>query len=245
MIEFGETLPLIRKNVKKDLKKKSLLRNKVLAAIIKLLEETLIRVGNEIYAEQNKSYGLTTLQDKHIEINGSTLSFKFNGKSGKPLSLKLTNKTLAKVVKKCQDLPGQQLFQYITEENKRESVGSADVNEYLNSIVEKNFTAKDFRTWGATVFAVKKLYQLPLSDYPKENEKNIVGVVKETAHILNNTPAVCRKCYIHPDILKSYLDGFLFKAVEKSKPGRSEYSLNKEEKAVLRILKKYKPRNSG
>jgi DNA topoisomerase-1 len=241
MIEFGQTLPLIRKHVGKDLKKKSLLRNKVLAVIIRLMEETLIRIGNEIYAEQNKSYGLTTLKDKHIEVNGFTLNFQFNGKGGKPLSAALTDKTLAKIVKKCQDLPGQKLFQYLDEEGKRQPVESADVNNYLNNIVEKNFTAKDFRTWGATVAAAEKLNKIPLSDKENENNRNIVKAVKQTAEELNNTPAICRKYYIHPHLIQAYLDGYLFKAMsQKTSAKKSKYDLDKEEKAVLNILKKYK-----
>lgn len=244
MIEFGETLPLIRKHVGKDLKKKSLLRNKVLAVIIRLMEETLFRIGNEIYAEQNKSYGLTTLKDKHIEVNGFNLNFQFNGKGGKPLSVALTDKTLAKIVKKCQELPGQHLFQYLDEVGKRQPVESADVNYYLNNIVEKNFTAKDFRTWGATVVAAEKLNKLPLSDNEKDNNRNIVKAVKQTAEELNNTPAICRKYYIHPHLIQAYLDGYLTKEMSKKKSARkSKYGLNKEEKVVLRILKIYKAKN--
>jgi DNA topoisomerase-1 len=240
MIEFGETLPLIRKRVEKDLKNKSLIRNKVLAIIIKLMEKTLIRIGNEIYAEQNNSYGLTTLQDKHLKIIGSSLNFQFNGKSGKPLQLTLTDESLAKIVKKCQDLPGQQLFQFFNEEGKRQPVESADVNNYLNSIIEENFTAKDFRTWGATVAAAVKLNKLPLSANEKENNKNIVSAIKQTASELNNTAAICRKYYVHPHILQAYLDGYLFKAFKNS-PGRNtKFGLSGDEKAVLKILKKYK-----
>ncbi|HSP86678.1 MAG TPA: hypothetical protein VLN45_00975 [Ignavibacteriaceae bacterium] len=239
MIEFGETLPLIRKRIEKDLKNKSLIKDKVLATIVKLLEKSLIRIGNEIYAEQNNSYGLTTLQDKHLRINGSTLNFNFIGKSGKSLKLVLTDKTLARLIKKCQDLPGQQLFQYLDEEGKRQPVDSADVNGYLNSIIEKNFTAKDFRTWGATVVAAEKLSKLPLSDNEIENNRNIVSAIKQTANELNNTFAICRKYYVHPQIVEAYLDGYLFKVWNVSSARNSKYGLNKEEKAVLKILKKY------
>jgi DNA topoisomerase I len=221
------------------MRKKTLLRNKVLAVIIRLMEETLIRIGNEIYAEQNKSYGLTTLKDKHIKVKGYTLNFQFNGKGGKPLSVALTDRTLAQITKKCQDLPGQHLFQYLDEDGKRHPVESADVNEYLNSIADKNFTAKDFRTWGATVAAAEILNRLPLSENEKENEKYIIKAVKQTAEQLNNTPAICRKYYIHPDIFEAYLDGYLFKAMSKASKSRSEYGLDKEEKAVLKVLKKY------
>lgn len=243
MIEFGETLPMIRKRIEKDLRKKSLLRNKVLAVIIKLMEQTLIRVGSEIYAEQNKSYGMTTLKDKHIRINGDTLNFNFNGKSGKPLSVSFTDKRLARIVKKCQDLPGQQLFQYLDEIGDRHPIESSDVNNYLNTIVEKNFTAKDFRTWGATVTAAKKLSNYPLSDNEKENKRIIVKAVKETAEELNNTPAICRKYYVHPHILQAYLDGRLFRTIATVSNSKSKYGLSSEEKAVLRILKKYNSKN--
>ncbi len=235
LIEFGEALPEIRKHVNKDLRKKSLLRNKVLAVIIRLLEETLIRVGNEIYAEQNKSYGLTTLKDKHILIKGITIYFHFNGKSGKPFELDLKDRTLAGIVSSCQELPGQHLFQYIDEEGNPRRVESADVNEYLNSIVEKDFTAKDFRTWGATVTAAENFSKVHPAQNDKENKKLISDVVKQTAEELNNTPAVCREYYIHPYIIDAWLDGYLAKAMSAAyKTGSGS---DRTEQAVLENIK--------
>lgn len=239
LIEFGENLSAIRKYVAKDLRRKSFLRDKVSAVIIKLLEETLIRIGNIKYAEENKSYGLTTLKNNHIRVTGITVKFEFNGKGGKPVSVELKNKTLSRIIKKCQDLPGQHLFQYIDEEGKLQSVESADVNNYLNTIVEKNFTAKDFRTWGATVYAAELLNDLPLSENDKANDRNIIAAIKQTAKKLNNTSAICRKYYIHPDIFNAYKDGYLFKAMTQTSVRNSRSGLSGSEKAVLKILKKY------
>ena len=240
LIEFGESLPVIRRHVEKDLRKKSLLRNKILAVIIKLLEETLIRIGNKIYAEQNQSFGLTTLKNRHIKIKGATLNFHFNGKGGKPFDLTISNKILSKIVKKCQDLPGQYLFQYLDEEGNCQPIESTDVNHYLNSIIEKNFTAKDFRTWGATILAAENLNQFPPEKDEKAIERNIVQAVKQTAKELNNTPAVCRKYYIHSDILEAYRTGYLSKVFSSTSSQRnSRYGLNKVEKNVLKILKRY------
>ncbi len=240
MIEFGKALPTIRKQIEKDLKQKLLQRRKVLALVIKLMEETLIRIGNEIYAEQNKSFGLTTLKNKHIKVKGSTIKFHFNGKSGKTWESDFNDKSLAKILKKCQELPGQQLFQYIDEDGKRNPIESSDVNEYLNEIVTKDFTAKDFRTWGATIFAAEKLSEISLAESEKQNNKNIVAVIKETANHLNNTPAICKKYYIHPKIIEAYLDGYLLKVMSDIRAKRkTKYGLNKFEKVVIKILKKY------
>jgi len=240
LIEFANSLPSIRKHVERDLKKKSLTRDKVLAAIIKLLETTLIRIGNSIYAEQNNSYGLTTLKDKHLEVNGYSLNFEFVGKSGKPFKVTFADKKLSRIVKKCQDLPGQRLFQYIDERGNRGIIESIDVNNYLNRMVGQNFTAKDFRTWGATIKTAKELIKLPLSENQKENNRNILKAVKATSHELNNTPAVCRKYYIHPAIIDAYMDGYLFKVMNNNSSAKqSKYGLDSYEKAVLKILLKY------
>ncbi len=238
LIEFGKSLPEIRKQVKKDLRKRSLIRQRVLAVIVRLLEETLIRVGNEVYAEENNSYGLTTLKDKHVEIKGINIYFHFNGKSGKPFELDIKDKTLAQVVSECHDLPGQHLFQYLDEEGKRQPAYSSDVNEYLNSIADKNFTAKVFRTWGATVLAAENFSKVPPEDNDKKNKKIISGIVKKTAEELNNTPAVCREYYIHPDIIRAWEDGYLAK-VMNTKSHSSKIGLDQSEKAVLKILKHY------
>ncbi len=238
LIEFGRSLPAIRKQVNKDLRKKKLIREKVLAVILRLLEETLIRVGNEVYAEENNSYGLTTLTDKHVDIKGINIYFHFNGKSGKSFELDIKDKTLARVVSQCQDLPGQHLFQYIDEQGKRQPVDSSNVNEYLNSIIEKDFTAKVFRTWGATVLAAENFMHVSPEENDTKNKRIISGVVKKTAEELNNTPAVCREYYIHPEIIKAWKEGYLPKAMNR-KQRSSRQGLNHSEKAVLTILKHY------
>ncbi len=242
LIEFGKSLPDIRKQVKKDLRNRNLIRRKVLAVIVRLLEETLIRVGNEVYAEENDSYGLTTLKNKHVDIKGINIYFHFNGKSGKSLELDIQDRTLAKVVSQCQDLPGQHIFQYLDEEGKRQPADSADVNEYLNSIVEMNFTAKIFRTWGATVLAAENLSAVSPSKDEKENQKIVSDIIKKTAKELNNTPAVCREYYIHPDIIRAWEDGYLAKAVTQLIPSKKNSELNKTELAVIKILKRYSGR---
>jgi DNA topoisomerase-1 len=241
LVEFANSLPIIRKHVENDLRKKSLTKEKVLAIIVRLLETTLIRIGNNIYAEQNSSYGLTTLKDEHLEVNGYSLNFKFIGKSGKPFKVTFTDKTLARIVKRCQDLPGQRLFQYIDETGIRCTVESVDVNNYLNRIIDQNFTARDFRIWGATVRITKELNILPLSENEKENKRNITKAVKVTAHELNNTPAVCRKYYIHPAIIEAYMDGYLLNIINNNRRSKMEpkYGLDFYEKAVLKILNKY------
>ncbi len=239
LIEFGRSLPAIRKQVKKDLRKRSLIREKVLAVIVRLLEETLIRVGNEIYAEENNSYGLTTLKDKHVDIKGINIFFHFNGKSGKSFELDMKDRTLARVVSQCQDLPGQHLFQYIDEEGKRQPVDSSDVNQYLNDIVNKDFTAKVFRTWGATVLAAENFSEVSPEENDRKNKRIISGIIKKTAEELNNTPAVCRDYYIHPDIIKAWQDGGLSKIIAGQNSAYNSTGLNKTELAVIKILKKY------
>jgi DNA topoisomerase-1 len=238
---FARVLPQLRKRIAADLKKKDLSREKVTAAIIRLLEETLIRVGNKIYAATNNSYGLTTLKDNHIKVDGSKLKFAFTGKSGKELRLDLKNKRVAKIIKQCQDIPGQHLFQYFDENGNRCRIDSNDINNYLSSVTGADFTAKDFRTWGGTITALNELTLYPLSENRKENEKNIVAVVKAVAGKLNNTPSVCRKYYIHPGLFESYLDGYLPKALEIASAKRNtRYGLNTEERALVYILKSLK-----
>ncbi len=239
LAEFGKALPKIRKQVNKDLRKRSLLRRKVLAVIVRLLEETLIRVGNEVYAEENDSYGLTTLKDKHVEVKGINIYFHFNGKSGKTFELDIKDRTLAKVVSMCQDLPGQHLFQYLDEDGKRQPADSSEVNEYLNSIVKKDFTAKVFRTWGATVLAAENFSKVTPEEDDKKNKKIISDIIKKTAEELNNTPAVCREYYIHPDIIRAWEDGYLSRAMKSRSSAKNKKELDKTEAAVLKILKRY------
>jgi DNA topoisomerase I len=238
MIEFAEFLPAIRKQVDSDLRKKTLCKEKVTAIIVTLLEETLIRVGNEEYAKKNKSFGLTTLQNKHFEVTGNQLRFEFKGKSGKDLIVAMYDKRLAKLVKQLQEIYGQQLFQYYDDEGKRQPAASQDVNDYLKEITKEDFTAKDFRTWGGTVTAAEILFNFKPAENEKETKSKITSAIKKVARVLNNTPAICRKYYIHPEIFEAYSDGSLQKemALSKNKKNEDKFGLTPEESAVLKIL---------
>jgi DNA topoisomerase-1 len=242
MIAFARALPHIRRRVEHDLKRPGLPREKVLAAVVKLLETTLIRVGSEEYAKSNNSFGLTTLKDKHARIKGSTITFEFKGKSGIDHDIDLTDPRLAHIVKQCQDLPGQELLQYLDHAGNVRDIGSADVNDYLRQITGggggEEFTAKDFRTWAGTVLAAIALQELKSFDSQAQAKKNIVRAVETVAARLGNTRAVCRKCYIHPAILDSYVDGTLSTLAHKAevKLKKDLKSLKPEEAMVLTLL---------
>lgn len=205
MVLFGSALPCIRRRVRRDLALPGVPRNKVLAALVGLLESTLIRVGNDEYARANGSFGLTTFRNRHAEVHGATIRFRFRGKSGKEHEVDLTNPRLARLVKRCQELPGQELFQYLDDEGHPQPVGSADVNAYLHDITGEHFTAKDFRTWAATLLASRALALEQPGSSPSRAEKIVVSVVKSVAARLGNTTSVCRKCYIHPAVIAAYL----------------------------------------
>ncbi len=185
---FGEALPRMRKRVEEDLALPGLPREKVLATIVRLLETTFIRVGNEEYARENGSYGLTTMRDKHAEIKGSKVHFKFKGKSGKLHNIDVEDRRLARIVKKCQDVPGYELFQYIDEDGSHKSVDAADVNDYLRDISGEPFTAKDFRTWAGTVLACTMLREFEAFESQTQAKRNVVAAVKSVAERLGNTP---------------------------------------------------------
>lgn len=238
MLVFAKDLPRIRKRLHRDLKLPGLPREKVLATIVKLLEVSLIRVGNEEYARDNKSYGLTTMQDKHAEVKGGKVKFQFRGKSGKAHDIDIHDKHLARVVKLCQDLPGQDLFQYIDEAGKKQDVKSEDVNEYLRSIAGEEFTAKDFRTWAGTVLAAMALQEFEKVNNQKQARKNIVRAIEAVSQRLGNTPSVCRKCYVHPAVLDSYLDGTLVETLKKRAQVEAQRlkHLRPEEAMVLGLL---------
>jgi DNA topoisomerase-1 len=207
MVAFGEALPAIRAKVQHDLSLPGLPREKVLATVVRLLEATLIRVGNPEYVRMNQSFGLTTLRDRHVEIVGSKLRFQFHGKSGKDHVIDLQDKRLARIVKRCRDLPGYELFQYLDDDGNRQDIESADVNEYLRKITGEEFTAKDFRTWAGTLLALNTFQQLDPTDKP--TKKHVVAMIKEVAEQLGNTPAVCRSYYVHPVVIEAYLHGEL------------------------------------
>jgi DNA topoisomerase I len=239
MLAFGQALPRIRKQVEKDLRLEGLPRDKVLATVVRLLEVSLIRVGNQEYARENESFGLTTMHDRHVNIEGSKLRFHFRGKSGKWFDVDIRDRRLAKVVKSCQELPGQELFQYLNDEGKRQRVNSEDVNEYLRQSSGGDFTAKDFRTWAGTVLAAIALREFKRFDSQAQARKNVVQAIENVAQRLGNTPAVCRKCYIHPEVIGAYFDGTLLETLKQRTKNEFVERLPKlrpEEAAVLALL---------
>lgn len=241
MQAFGEALPQIREHVERDLALPGMPREKVLATIVRLLETTLIRVGNDEYAKTNKSYGLTTMRDKHVQINGATVHFTFSGKSGVKHEISVKDRTLAQIVKRSRDLPGYELFQYIDANGDHQTVDSADVNAYLREITGEHFTAKDFRTWAGTVLATIALQEIGSFDKDAQAKKNVVAAVERVAERLGNTKSICRKSYIHPEVINAYLDGALLDSLIQRTEDELEASiagLDAEETAVLAFLKR-------
>jgi DNA topoisomerase-1 len=228
LIAFGRALPKLRRRVEQDLARRGLPREKVLAAVIRVMETTLIRVGNEEYAKQNKSFGLTTLRDRHVKVGPTGAVFEFRGKSGKVHKTGFNDRRLARIVKACQDVPGQRLFQYIDDDGQRRAVESADVNAYIRETLGEDFSAKDFRTWAGTLAAVRALMMQAPCSSAAQTKRNIVTCVKAVAGLLGNTAAVARSAYIHPAVLEAYEDGRL-----DLKPGKENRAL---ELAVLRFL---------
>ena len=240
MLVFGRVLPQIRARADQDLSRRGLPREKVLAAVVRLLETTLMRVGNEEYARTNHSYGLTTLRNRHAKVEGgSRIRFDFRGKHGLEHHIDLRSKRLAAIVRRCQELPGQELFQYLDEDGEPRAIASEDVNDYLQEITGEEITAKDFRTWAATNLAALAFRQLEAFDTKTRAKKNIVQAVEAVSKMLGNTPAICRKCYIHPAIFDGYLDGSLLEALRRraeAKLADHNSGLQAEEAAVLAFL---------
>ncbi len=240
MLAFAGALPAIRKRCDRDLGKSGLPREKVLAAVVRLLELTLIRVGNDEYARLNKSFGLTTLRTRHARIEGTAIRFRFRGKSGQSHQVDLRDRRLANVVRRCQDLPGQELFQYIDETDEVQDVASEDVNDYLREAAGGDFTAKDFRTWAGTVLAYRALRALQPGDDEREAKQNVVEAMRQTAGALGNTPAVARRSYVHPAVLEAYLDGAIAGAlveVAEEQVTPPPATTPKEEAAVAKLLR--------
>lgn len=241
LLAFGEALPAIRAAVARDLALAGLPRSKVLAAVVRLLEATCIRVGNEAYARQNGSFGLTTLRDDHVDIDGTALRFRFRGKAGKVHEVGLRDRRLASIVRRCRDLPGQELFQYLDDERQPQVIDSGDVNAYLRSNSHDDFTAKDFRTWRGTVEALAALRATPPPASPTDATRHVVQVVKTVAERLGNTAAVCRKCYIHPSVLTAYLSGRLPALLDGGPAPAADqaerHGLQPDERAVLHLLR--------
>jgi DNA topoisomerase-1 len=240
MLEFGRALPVIRRRTDADLRRPGLPRSKVLAAVVRLLEKTFIRVGNDEYARDNRSFGLTTMRDGHVKVSGSTVRFIFRGKSGVEHELDLEDRRLARIVKQCRDLPGQELFQYRDERGKVVDVGSADVNSYLKDVTGEDFTSKDFRTWAGTVLAAKLLRDYEAVDSGARAKKNVVDAIEQVAKRLGNTRAVCRKCYVHPAVIDAYLDGSMMRTVGQraARTARAIGRMTESEAVVLGLLQR-------
>jgi DNA topoisomerase-1 len=235
-LSFAKALPTLRARVARDLAQRSLTKERVLATVVQLLDVTHIRVGNDEYARRNNSFGLTTLRDRHVRVNGGTLEFQFQGKSGKLHRLRLGDRRLARLVKACQDVPGQRLFQYL-EDGMPRPVTSGDVNAYLREICGDDVTAKDFRTWAGTVLAAMALHALG-TDGVRSTKRLVAAAVKEVAAQLGNTPTVCRKCYIHPAIIDGFVAGDLVPALKRRLSRRHRnHALSGTEAAVLAYLK--------
>lgn len=240
MVAFGEALPTIRKQVARDLTRTGLPREKALATVVTLLDDTLARIGNEEYARENDSFGLTTLRQEHVDVEGSSVRFEFRGKSGKQHHIEVRNRKLASIVRRYLDLPGYELFQYLDEHGQRHVIQSDDVNDYLREITGQDFTAKDFRTWGGTTLAMRSLRDLGGFDSESEGRQHVQEAIAAAARRLGNTPAICRKSYVNPRIIEAYLEGALLAAIARLSaapvpPGLDQ--LRPEEAETLMFLK--------
>src|SRR5260221_6876339 len=240
MSAFGRALPGIRRRTDRDLRRAGLPRPKVLAAVVKLLERTSIRVGSEEYARDNRSFGLTTMRDGHVRVSGSRVRFMFRGKSGVEHELELDDRRLARIVKQCRDLPGQELFQYRDERGVVVDVGSSDVNAYLQDVTGEDFTSKDFRTWAGTVLAATFLRGYEAADSAARAKRNIVSAIEQVAKRLGNTRAVCRKSYVHPAVIDAYLDGSMTKTTARGagRTARAVGRLTESEAVVLGLFQR-------
>ncbi len=240
IVAFAKVLPRIRRRIARDMARRGLPRRKVLATIVRLLETTLIRVGNEEYARANGSFGLTTLRDRHVQVRGKAMHFRFKGKSGIVHEVDLEDRRLARIVKTCQELPGQELFQYVDDDGQVHDVGSADVNDYLREIAGDEFTAKDFRTWAGTVLAAIALREFESFDSQTQAKRNVMAAIRRVAARLGNTPTVCRNCYVHPRVIDAYLQGTTLDAVRRrtAKAMADVKGLEPEEAAVVALLQR-------
>jgi len=240
VVAFADALPSIRQKVREHMALRGLPREKVLATVVHLLESTLIRVGNDDSARQNNTYGLTTLKNRHVAVDRNEVRFRFTGKSGKQWSLRVRDRRIAKIIRACQELPGQELLQYIDEEGNCRDVTSTDVNEYLKEITGRDITAKDFRTWAGTVLAAMALTELGSFDSTAQAKRNLRAAIEKVSARLGNTSTICRKCYVHPEVLNAYMDGNL--VIELRSKAESELRiamgrLKPEEAAVLALLR--------
>lgn len=237
ILAFSETLPRIRGQVERDLGKPGLPREKVLATVVRLLDCTGIRIGNDEYARANRSFGLTTLRDRHVEVSGSNIKFEFRGKSGKSHQVSLSDRRLARIVQRCQDIPGEDLFQYIDEEGVRQTISSGDVNDYIREASGQELTAKDFRTWSGTKLAVAALTEIGAWTSQRNGKSNILRAIDSVAEQLNNTRAVCRKYYIHPCVFDSYTAGTMLATLQNGTRQDVRAGFTAEEAAVVWLLR--------
>ena len=241
MLEFSEILPRIRERVEKDLRGRDLSRRRVLATVVRLLDKTLIRVGNDEYARENNSFGLTTLRDRHVQIDGARMHFSFRGKSGVRQEVAIEEPRLARIVQQCKDLPGQELFQFLDAEGRRQSISSDDVNDYLRETAGRDVTAKDFRTWAGTMMAARELSAMGPAASRRQAERNVVRAIDAVAERLGNTRTVCRKYYIHPGLVRAYHMGLTVRLPSASVPRQYRRphppaALRRDEVAVLQFL---------
>lgn len=242
MIAFGAVRAMVRKRVSRDLRRTGMPRERVLAAVVRLLETTFIRVGNTEYERENGSFGLTTLRNRHVKVSGEAVEFQFKGKSGMRHVVQLSDRTLARIIRQCQELPGHRLFQYVNDKGELCSVESGDVNDYLRQITGQDFTAKDFRTWAGTVLAARELAELGPFRNKKDEKSKTCEAIKRVAHRLGNRPATCRKYYIHPVVLEAYTDGSLFGVMQQGVEQHQAYDgkgLEPEEYAVMVLMAKH------
>ncbi len=239
LIAFGRALPAIRRRVGRDMGRRTLSREKAVATVVRLLDTTYIRVGNQEYADENGSFGLTTMRDRHVKVRGAQVRFRFRGKGGKQHDVDVSDARVARIVKRCQELPGHHLFQYFDEDGEAHDLQSDDVNTYLQQITGEDFTAKDFRTWAGTVLAAWSLEEVGEQAPGARAKRDVVRAVESVARALGNTPAICRQCYIHPEVLGAHLDGTLQKSLDaavKRTLSRELAGLSSEEAAVLALL---------
>jgi len=247
MLAFSEVLPTIRVRVERDLLREGLPREKVLATVVRLLEKTLIRVGSDVYAKENRSYGLTTMRRSHVDIAGSKLTFEFTGKSGVEHFIEITDRRLASIVQHCQTLPGQELFQYLDDDGRPQDVDSGDINGYLREITRQDFTAKDFRTWAGTMHAATALRDMGPAETPRDIPSNIVRAIDLVAQRLGNSRDVCRKYYVHPKVIEAYQQGIVAATPRphSQKRRHRKGQLRRDEVTVLDLLYPERSRRRG
>jgi DNA topoisomerase-1 len=241
MLEFSEILPLLRERVERDLRAMDLSRRQILATVVRLLDKTLIRVGNDEYARENNSFGLTTLRDRHVQVRGSVLRFSFRGKSGVKHDLSINDRRIARIVQQSKDLPGVELFQYVDADGRRQAIESDDVNAYLREVTGRDITAKDFRTWAGTMLAATELCAMGVARNKREAAKNVLRALDTVAERLGNTRAVCRKYYVHPELIRAYCDGMIPSLPSRALPREFRRknpppALRRDEVAVLEFL---------